>query len=507
MKNNRLTRRGFLRAVGKTSSAVAGFLAAQHLPGTALAAGEKASRVYTAHHPNMVNGNSPNNVQYEWVKAGVDACVKAMTGKDDLGAAWESVFPGIDATRKIAIKINCINDIVHPQFATVKAVVEGMKRMLGGKYPAANISLFDNNLYRSRKVEAALGQASLDSLGIVYSEDSYRSGQTVQVGGTALFLSKFWAEADYGVSLGKMSPHKFFAGGVSGIIKNMMGAVSTSDSTYQAKTLSPGFHDGAPYTAFRDLFANYAKEHLHLYILDMLFATSEQNTSGWSKVVRRIAMGRDPCALEAFNVDQINKLGMATLIPVTKAVPEALAQAGIGTTQYEVVQIPVEVTSPSTDPQGPGSDPAHPSDPATNPAAQPGASGALAATANPASGVAPLTVAFAATRRDAAGQTGTHTWSFGDGESSAEPSPAHTYTVPGSYLVEVRVSDEKGAVLIDNVSVRVFDPADPSPQEETLQGGCASHPAQTPPSNLTLGLLLTLLLFGRRAAPGTKSDP
>jgi hypothetical protein len=288
-----------------------------------------------------------NVVQYDWVKAGVDACVKALTGASTVGSAWEAIFPGVTASKKIAIKVNCLNDSVFPQLETLRALVSGMREMLGGTFPASGITLFDNNLWRSGKVDACYGAGNLDALGIVHGEDSYDAGTTLSVTGTTLYVSRAWATADYGVCLAKMAPHQYYAGGLSGAIKNIMGAVSTqSGADFVAKQQSGGFHDGAPYSAFTDLFANYAAAHLHLYVTDMLFACRHENESGWARVVKRITLSQDPVAIDAYTVDEINGLGMSVVQPVTKAVPEALAAAGIGLTNYQLFEPPVVLTPP-----------------------------------------------------------------------------------------------------------------------------------------------------------------
>ncbi len=302
--------------------------------------------VFSAFHENMVTGTSEETVEYDWVKAGVDACVKAMATTPSVDEAWRSIFPGVTTASKIAIKINCLNTNVHPQLATVRALVEGMTAMFAGSFPAANISLFDNNLWTTGKVDACFGASELDGLGIEHGEDTYASGATLTIGGTTLHVSKYWADADYGISLAKMSPHQYYAGGLSGVIKNMMGAISTnSNADYQAKTGGGGFHDGAPHVGFCDLFNNYGRDHLHLHVVDMLFACRHENESGWSKLVKRITMGRDPCAVDSYNVDKINELDMSVVQPVTAAVPEALAAAGVGTTSYHLVEPVVSLDS------------------------------------------------------------------------------------------------------------------------------------------------------------------
>ncbi len=57
-------------------------------------------------------------------------------------------------------------------------------------------------------------------------------------------------------------------------------------------------------------------------------------------------------------------------------------------------------------------------------------------TATPANGIAPLAVSFSGT---SAGTVTKSLWDFGDGGTSAEANPAHTYTAAGSYTVSLTV--------------------------------------------------------------------
>ncbi len=63
-------------------------------------------------------------------------------------------------------------------------------------------------------------------------------------------------------------------------------------------------------------------------------------------------------------------------------------------------------------------------------------------TANPTSGMAPLTVTFIDLSKN--GPTQWY-WNFGDGSESMEQNPVHEYVTPGSYTVELTVSNEAGA--------------------------------------------------------------
>jgi PKD repeat protein len=83
--------------------------------------------------------------------------------------------------------------------------------------------------------------------------------------------------------------------------------------------------------------------------------------------------------------------------------------------------------------------------------------------ATPASGAAPLTVSFSATRSgDADGDPLTYAWDLdGDGEldDSTSATPSFTYTQPGSPVVRLRVSDDRGGQGDTTVTINVANTA------------------------------------------------
>src|SRR5690606_41118314 len=84
----------------------------------------------------------------------------------------------------------------------------------------------------------------------------------------------------------------------------------------------------------------------------------------------------------------------------------------------------------------------------------------VTATATPATGVAPLTVDFAATASDPEGDPITYKWNFGV-TGAPEPTTAeasHTYTAPGNYTAVVTVTDEKGASATAQAQIEVEAP-------------------------------------------------
>jgi PKD repeat protein len=83
-------------------------------------------------------------------------------------------------------------------------------------------------------------------------------------------------------------------------------------------------------------------------------------------------------------------------------------------------------------------------------------------TKNVESGAVPLTVAFTDT---STGTVDSRSWTFGDGGTSAESNPSHTYTSPGTYTVTLRVANPlQNATATGTVTVTARSGFDAYPQ-------------------------------------------
>ncbi len=78
----------------------------------------------------------------------------------------------------------------------------------------------------------------------------------------------------------------------------------------------------------------------------------------------------------------------------------------------------------------------------------------VVATANPTTGSMPLTVSFSAMVSDGLSPF-TYSWTFGDGGTGSGSSTSHTYGSPGSYTVQVIVTDSRGRLTSDSVTIDV----------------------------------------------------
>ena len=83
------------------------------------------------------------------VKKMIDQTISLLTGVDDVGEAWKSVFPStLSQSSRIAIKINCYNPYKAGQhWSVARGVIDGLLKMEveGEPFPAANITVYETN--------------------------------------------------------------------------------------------------------------------------------------------------------------------------------------------------------------------------------------------------------------------------------------------------------------------------------------------------------------------------
>ncbi len=134
-----ISRRDFLKYLG------AGALGLAVKPGTADNKNNPlfpASDVIQCYHQNATTGSTINE---SVVQIMMDASIKVLTGINNVGEAWKSIFPGITSSSVIGIKVNCINSSLptHPQF--VNCIVNGLIQMQfsGNPFNRYNIIIWD----------------------------------------------------------------------------------------------------------------------------------------------------------------------------------------------------------------------------------------------------------------------------------------------------------------------------------------------------------------------------
>ncbi len=103
------------------------------------------------------------------------------------------------------------------------------------------------------------------------------------------------------------------------------------------------------------------------------------------------------------------------------------------------------------------------------------------ATGDTSGGDLPLTVQFESTGSfDPDGTIASHAWDFGDGASSTEVAPSHTYTEAGQYVTTLTVTDDAGEVSVNTVPLTVTEVNQPP-----VAMASADPPSGPPPLAVT----------------------
>ena len=81
------------------------------------------------------------------------------------------------------------------------------------------------------------------------------------------------------------------------------------------------------------------------------------------------------------------------------------------------------------------------------------------ASATPASGDVPISVGFSsAGSADPGGAVTSYAWDFGDGATSTQANPSHSYTAGGPYVATLTVTDNGGAQTMQEILVNLLEP-------------------------------------------------
>ncbi len=105
------------------------------------------------------------------------------------------------------------------------------------------------------------------------------------------------------------------------------------------------------------------------------------------------------------------------------------------------------------------------------------------ASANVTKGYAPLSVKFTGLGTDLDGSIGSYYWDFDDGNTSVDQNPLHTFQSPGTYKVELKVTDNIGDTGLDNILIEAF------PEDVNIP------PTAIAEANITKGYVPLVVMF------------
>lgn len=156
------------------------------------------------------------SINQEAVQVMVDVGIRSLTGIDDVGEAWKSLFPGITGSKKISIKVNCINSLCssHPEVA--RGIIDGLTRMQmdGSQFSADNIIIWDRTSGELRNAGYTINESGAGVK--CYGTNGRYTGQ-YDVAGKYQKLSRILTEdCDYMINLSVLKNH-----GTSGVTLSM----------------------------------------------------------------------------------------------------------------------------------------------------------------------------------------------------------------------------------------------------------------------------------------------
>ena len=303
----------------------------------------RAASIIEVYHPDATEGAS---VRGDVAKLMVDEGTKAMTGWETVGDAWKSIFPGIHASSRITLKINCISLnsnhlMVHREI--VDAVTAGLQLMEveGAGFPAENITIWDmheNHLTNAGYEINTSGEGvqckACDTPGVGY-DYSY----PIDVSGRIQFpCTILTEECDYLINIGLIKDHSIADGTFT--LKNHYGSIHAPQAIHGSKC--------DPFVAVLNTDPLF-EEKTALLILDSLFGVYSGGPTEYPQVVyNTMHFATDRVAIDACGKDILNQtrsdMGLGEVEVPHIATAESL---GIGTTEYSVERItPTGIGSP-----------------------------------------------------------------------------------------------------------------------------------------------------------------
>jgi uncharacterized protein (DUF362 family) len=215
-----MDRRNFLKSV--SYAGIAGLI----LPRSALAADPSAnSRVIILDDTAATSGTTINASVIQSI---ISSGIKSLAQGNDVGEAWKAMLPGVTATSKIGIKVNCINSSLSSHPAVANAIANSIRQMMfgGTAFPANNIIVFDRTESELRGAGYTINTSTTGvrcfatgTTGVGYST------QTYNVSGSSQQLSKIVTETiDFLINLAVLKNHS--GAGVTLCLKNHYGTCS-----------------------------------------------------------------------------------------------------------------------------------------------------------------------------------------------------------------------------------------------------------------------------------------
>lgn len=278
------------------------------------------------------------------IKRMVHAGVKSLTGINDVGEAYKSLFSGITLSSIIAIKINCLAApglCTHPQ--VVEAIIDGLKQMSinNSPFPLHNIIVFDDR--EESKLKSA-GFALKDNPGDYRVLTTINSWSTTisTIGDSQQRFSTVAEEADYIINVPVLKDHS--NAGITFSLKNFFGIIDKPQNMHTAMC--------DPYIAS---VYKIVSSKVALIVGDAVFGAHKGGPyTSATFVPKTILIAKDPVAIDKCALDMINnERKKSSNTPVISLKPDPtqpdarhITTAGalkynLGRLNYKIIDVPV----------------------------------------------------------------------------------------------------------------------------------------------------------------------
>jgi len=353
MSNHRqkVTRRDFIGRSVKMAAGLTGFSlfgkSAGNLSGTTL---NKSQVVVVKDEGVILNaGGIDQNVLQRMMDAGI----RQVTGIDNIGEAWKSLFPGITQSKTISIKVNCIARqdnptglATHPE--TVFSIINGLKQMQveGSSYPEENIIIWDRSDYELVRSDYTINKGSTgikcygtrENISQSGNSLGYFTGTLYDVGGSGQYLSKILVEqTDYMINLSLMKNH--VTSGVTFSLKNNYGCCWAPLNMHGNDCIS----HIAPLNALSPI-----KDKQVISICDALYAIISGGPMGSPQVIpKSLLFSKDPVAHDYIGARMLRDLGSPTTDRLMSIIMASYHPYNLGTSDLNQIDV-VTIENPAT---------------------------------------------------------------------------------------------------------------------------------------------------------------
>ncbi len=281
-----------------------------------------------------------SQVSADIVRVMMDEAVRRYTGINDLGDAYLSLFPGINADSVIGIKVNCINSSVPTHPETVQALTDGLQQMIvgGNPFPANNIIIWDRSTWELQNAGFTINTGST---GVRCFSNQYTGYSDIYLdcNGSQQHPSRILTDyCDYLVSFGVLKNHG--TAGVTLTMKNHYGSIQ-----------SPGAMHGGYCDPYIPALNQQIRDELAvqetLFILDAIFGVTYGGPGGSANLIYEgLVLSEDRVAVDAVGRDILDEAGCSTIGIATHVDTAAQPPYNLGTADLTSIER-IDVQDPS----------------------------------------------------------------------------------------------------------------------------------------------------------------